>query len=59
MENEKKKASSATCWYGIKQVLELIAQLSIRAIQNNVCFILDIIKSTSVTVAQRLICMLH
>ena len=60
--DEVSQASSATCWYGIKQVLELIAQadqLSIRAIQNNVCFILDIIKSTSVTVAQRLICMLH
>jgi len=50
--DEVSQASSATCWYGIKQVLELIAQagqLSIRAIQNNVCFILDIIKSTSVT----------
>ena len=49
---EVSQASSATCWYGIKQVLELIAQadqLSIRAIQNSVCFILDIIKSTSVT----------
>ena len=50
--DEVSQASSATCWYGIKQVLELIAQadqLSIRAIQNDVCFILDIIKSTSVT----------
>jgi hypothetical protein len=36
--DEVSQASSATCWYGIKQVLELIAQadqLSIRAIPTN------------------------